>query len=138
MAEIKGHTGLLSIYDTAAYKPIVCLTSTSYSRALVMTEKVNYCTEGETQSSAQSINRTISFDAEYSTAEAAQASYVDVDEAMESMTEQFFKLEGRGSAIYFKGYISSLDDTFQAGEDATFSGEITVNEKYDTDPKSTP
>lgn len=136
MAEIKGHTGLLSIYDTSAYKPIICLTSTSYSRALVMTEKVNYCTEGETQSSPQSINRTISFDAEYSTAEAAQASYVDVDEAMESMVEQFFKLEGRGSAaIYFKGYISSLDDTFQAGEDATFSGEITINQKYAADPK---
>ena len=136
MAEIKGHTGLLSIYDTSAYKPIICLTSTSYSRALVMTEKVNYCTEGTTQSSPQSINRTISFDAEYSTAEAAQASYVDVDEAMESMVEQFFKLEGRGSAaIYFKGYISSLDDTFQAGEDATFSGEITINQKYDADPK---
>ena len=135
MAEIKGHTGLLSIYDTSAYKPIICLTSTSYSRALVMTEKVNYCTEGETKSSPQSINRTISFDAEYSTAEAAQASYVDVDEAMESMVEQFFKLEGRGSAIYFKGYISSLDDTFQAGEDATFSGEITINQKYDADPK---
>ena len=138
MAEIKGHTGLLSIYDTSAYKPIICLTSTSYSRALVMTEKVNYCTEGTTQSSTQSINLTISFDAEYSTAEAAQASYVDVDEAMESMVAQFFKLEGRGSAIYFKGYISSLDDTFQAGEDATFSGEITINEKYDTDPKSQP
>ena len=50
MAEtnVKGHTGLLSVYVTSAYKPIVCLTSTSMSSVLRLIEKVNYCTAGET------------------------------------------------------------------------------------------
>ena len=68
---VKGHTGLLSVYDTAAYKPIVCLTSTSMSSVLRLIEKVNYCTQGETIRTIDGIDRTVSFDAEVMTVDAA-------------------------------------------------------------------
>ena len=41
-SNVKGHTGLLSVYDSAAYKPIVCFTSTSMSSVLRLIDKVNY------------------------------------------------------------------------------------------------
>lgn len=136
---VKGHTGLLSVYDTAAYKPIVCFTSTSMSSVLRLIEKVNYCTEGETVQSIDGIDRTVNFDAEVMTigAPGDAVSYAELLALQEA--EQTFKLEGRGSAQYFNAVISNLDDTFQAGEDATFSGTLTINgDISETDPKVTP
>lgn len=135
---VKGHTGLLSVYDTAAYKPIVCLTSTSMSSVLRLIEKVNYCTEGETVQSIDGVDRTVNFDAEVMTigTPGGEASYAELLALQEE--EQTFKLEGRGSAQYFNAVISNLDDTFQAGEDATFSGTLTINgDISETDPKVT-
>lgn len=126
MEHIKGHTGLLSMYDTAAYKPIMCLTSTSMERAAEMTEKITYCTQGEKQSSVTSITRSLNFDGEY-VADDAGATYEDLVSKMESMTEQDFKLEGRGEPIYFKAVIASLSDSFPAEGDATFSGTLNIN-----------
>lgn len=133
---MEGHEGLLSVYDTAAYKPIVCLTSTSYSRTATMVEKVNYCTQGKAKRTVSDIERTVSFEAEFAEPEAAQVSYDEVGDLMETKEEQYFKLEGRGEDKFLKGIISSLSDTFQAGEDATFSGELTINEVFDTDPNT--
>jgi hypothetical protein len=127
---IKGHAGLLSIYDTAAYKPIVCLTSTSMERTAELTEKVNYCTQGETQSSVNSISRSLSLDGEYvelDNGETAKVTYDGLVEVMESKEERVFKIEGRGKDQYFRAIIASLSDTFPAGEDATFSGTLNIN-----------
>ena len=134
---VKGHTGLLSVYVTSAYKPIVCLTSTSMSSVLRLIEKVNYCTAGETVQTIDGIDRTVSFDAEVMTI--GGTSDASLSEIMGLQgSEQTFKLEGRGSAPqYFAAVISNLDDSYAAGEDATFSGTLTINGDIVTsDPKA--
>ena len=140
-SNVKGHTGLLSVKDTAAYKPIVCLTSTSMSSVLRLIEKVNYCTKGKTIRTIDGIDRTVSFDAEVmdvdSTAEAPNASYAELL-ALQG-EEQIFKLEGRGTEQYFKAVISDLSDTFPGEGDATFSGTLTINgDISDTEPVDEP
>ena len=133
---VKGHTGLLSVYDTTAYKPIVCLTSTSMSSVLRLIEKVNYCTQGETIRTIDGIDRTVSFDAEVMTVDtpATKASYAELLTLQGE--EQKFKLEGRGTEQFFKAVISDLSDTFPAEGDATFSGTLTINgDISDTDPE---
>lgn len=134
---VKGHTGLLSVYDTAAYKPIVCLTSTSMSSVLRLIEKVNYCTQGKTVRAIDGIDRTVSFDAEVMTidaqAESVNASYAELL-ALQG-EEQTFKLDGRGVSQYFNAVISDLSDTFPGEGDATFSGTLTINgDISDTEP----
>jgi hypothetical protein len=135
-SNVKGHTGLLSVYDTAAYKPIVCLTSTSMSSVLRLIEKVNYCTQGKTIRTIDGIDRTVSFDAEVMTVDGStNASYAELL-ALQG-EEQTFKLEGRGEAQYFKAVISDLSDTFPGDGDATFSGTLTINgDISETDPKA--
>ena len=136
---VKGHTGLLSVYDTTAYKPIVCLTSTSMSSVLRLIEKVNYCTQGETIRTIDGIDRTVSFDAEVMTVDGStHASYAELLELQGA--EQTFKLEGRGAAAkYFTAVISDLSDTFPGEGDATFSGTLTINGDISaTDPNGTP
>ena len=139
---VKGPTGMLSVYDTAAYKPIVCLTSTSMSSVLRLIEKVNYCTQGETIRTIDGIDRTVSFDAEVMTVDAtagtANASYAELLDLQGA--EQTFKLDGRGAATkYFKAVISDLSDTFPGQGDATFSGTLTINGDISaTDPKADP
>lgn len=134
---VKGHTGLLSVYDTTAYKPIVCLTSTSMSSVLRLIEKVNYCTQGQTVKTIDGIDRTVSFDAEVMTVDtpATKASYAELL-GLQGV-EQTFKLEGRGDAQYFKAVISDLSDTFPGEGDATFSGTLTINgDISETDPET--
>ena len=133
---VKGHTGLLSVYDTTAYKPIVCLTSTSMSSVLRLIEKVNYCTQGETIRTIDGIDRTVSFDAEVMTVDtpATKASYAELLELQGE--EQTYKLEGRGTEQFFKAVISDLSDTFPGEGDATFSGTLTINgDISETDPE---
>ena len=132
---VKGHSGILSVYVTAAYKPIVCLTSTSMSSVLRLIEKVNYCTQGETIRTIDGIDRTVSFDAEVMTVDGtSNASYAELL-ALQGV-EQTFKLEGRGVAQYFTAVISDLSDTFPGDGDATFSGTLTINgDISETDPK---
>ena len=138
-SNVKGHTGLLSVYDSAAYKPIVCLTSTSMSSVLRLIEKVNYCTQGETIRTIDGIDRTVSFDAEVMTVDAvggtANASYAELLGLQGA--EQTFKLEGRSTEKYFSAVISDLSDTFPAEGDATFSGTLTINgDISSSDPKA--
>ena len=134
---VKGHTGLLSVYVTSAYKPIVCLTSTSMSSVLRLIEKVNYCTAGETVQTIDGIDRTVSFDAEVMTLDGTTDASLSEIMALQG-AEQTFKLEGRGSAPqYFAAVISNLDDSYAAGEDATFSGTLTINgDILASDPKA--
>lgn len=132
---VPGHTGLLSMYLKKAYKPVVCLSSTSMSRVSTLIEKVNYCTQGLTISKIDKVEKSVKFEGEIVTAEDADAvsTFADLVTAQDSKQEQIFKLEGRGAQpIYFAAVISNLDDTFKAGEDATFTGTLTINGETST------
>jgi hypothetical protein len=137
---VKGHTGLLSVYDDTAseYKPVVCITSTSVSKTAEIIEKVNYCTEGVPTAKVDTISREVSVEAEVMDDVAtAQSSYDDIDVLMEAKEAATFKLEGRGEPKYFDGVITALSDSFTAGEDATFSFTLRVDQPFaDVDPNS--
>lgn len=137
---VKGAQGILSFHDGTAYKPIICLTSTSMSRVSEVIQKVNYCTQGETVSKVDRITRTVNFDGEVMTVgtPADGVSYNDLITAIESMQEKNFRLDGRGSSQYFKAVIANLDDTYPGEGDATFSGSLTINGDISaTDPLAT-
>ena len=107
------------------------------SSVLRLIEKVNYCTAGETVQTIDGIDRTVSFDAEVMTIGGTSDASLSEIMALQG-AEQTFKLEGRGSAPqYFAAVISNLDDSYAAGEDATFSGTLTINGDIVTsDPKA--
>ena len=133
----KGHTGILSVKDTATYKPLVCLTSTSVDRSANTSEMVNYCTEGETITQIDSISRSVSFDAVVvdETDLAGGTGYADLVAIMETKESHVFKIEGRDGEQFFTAIITSLSDTFASGENATFSGTMTVQGEFlATDP----
>lgn len=135
---IEGHAGILSVYRTSAYKPLICLTNTSLERSAVTTEKTNYCTEGKTETRVKDITKSVSFDAEFATDDEATniATYNDVAEICDSKEEEYYKLEGRGEPLYFKAIITSLSDSFPGDGDATFSGTLNINGDISTtDPK---
>ncbi len=134
---VKGAQGVLSFHDGTAYKPIICLTSTSMSRVSEVIQKVNYCTQGETVSMVDRITRTVNFDGEVMTIGTSGdgVSYSKLITAIESMEEQRFRLDGRGSTQFFKAIIANLDDTYPGEGDATFSGSLIINEDVsETDP----
>ena len=130
---VKGHTGILSVKDAAAYKPLVCIDSTSVDRSANTSEMVNYCTEGETITQIDSISRSVSFDATIvneTDLGAEENGYADLVAIMETKASHMFKIEGRDGDQFFSASITSLSDTFAGGENATFSGTMTVHGEF--------
>ena len=135
----KGHTGILSVKDASTYKPLVCLTSTSVDRSANTSEMVNYCTEGETVTQIDSISRSVNFDAMIvdETDLGDGTGYADLVAIMETKESHMFKIEGRDGEQFFSASITSLSDTFASGENATFSGTMTVHGEFlATDPEA--
>ena len=135
---VKGHTGILSVKDATTYKPLVCITSTSVDRSANTSEMVNYCTQGETVTQIDSISRSVSFDATIvdETDLGDDAGYADLVAIMETKASHMFKIEGRDGEQFFSASITSLSDTFAGGENATFSGTMTVHGEFlATDPE---
>ena len=135
---VKGHTGILSVKDATSYKPLVCLTSTSVDRSANTSEMVNYCTEGETVTQIDSISRSVNFDATIvdETDLGDGTGYADLVAIMETKESHMFKIEGRDGNQFFSASITSLSDTFTGGENATFSGTMTVQGEFlATDPE---
>ena len=134
----KGHTGILSVKDASTYKPLVCLTSTSVDRSANTSEMVNYCTEGETVTQIDSISRSVNFDAMIvdETDLGEGTGYADLVAIMETKESHMFKIEGRDGNQFFSASITSLSDTFASGENATFTGTMTVHGEFlATDPE---
>lgn len=122
---VKGHTGILKLDGL----PIVCLTSTSASLTAETIDKVNYCTDGEIETSVSRITEEISIDGEImgGTVAEEEISYEALRTAMLTKEPQEFELSGRGDTPReFMAVITSLSDNFTAGEDATFSATIVV------------
>ena len=139
---VKGHTGILSVKDGAAYKPLVCLTSTAGDMSTETSERVNYCTQGETQTSIDGITETVNFDGLIiadSDMDETEYGYADMKALMRTKEAHDFKLEGegRGDAQYFNAVITALGDVFPGDGDATFTGSMTINgEPSATDPSA--
>ena len=129
---VKGHTGILSVKDASTYKPLVCITSTSVDRSANTSEMVNYCTEGETITQIDSISRSVSFDATIVDESdlGTDTGYADLVAIMETKASHMFKIEGRDGEQFFSASITSLSDTFAGGENATFSGTMTVQGEF--------
>ena len=135
---VKGHTGILYVKDATSYKPLVCITSSSVDRSANTSEMVNYCTQGETVTQIDSISRSVSFDAIIvdETDLGTDAGYADLVAIMETKESHTFKIEGRDGEQFFTASITSLSDTFSSGENATFSGTMTVHGEFlATDPE---
>ena len=128
----KGHTGILSVKDASTYKPLVCLTSTSIDRSANTSEMVNYCTQGETVTQIDSISRSVNFDAVIvdETDLGEGTGYADLVAIMETKESHMFKIEGRDGEQFFSASITSLSDTFASGENATFTGTMTVHGEF--------
>jgi predicted secreted protein len=62
---IHGKVGILSIWDTSAYKPIACLTSNSLATSLSVIESNTKCDPGNTVRNADQFSYDISADGEY-------------------------------------------------------------------------
>ena len=136
---VKGHTGILSVKDASTYKPLVCLTSTSVDRSANTSEMINYCTQGETVTQIDSISRSVNFDAMIvdETDLGEGTGYADLVAIMETKESHAFKIEGRDGEQFFTAIITSLSDTFSSGENATFSGTMTVQGEFlATDPEA--
>ena len=135
---VKGITGVLSVKDASAYKPLVCLTSTSVDRSANTSEMVNYCTEGETITQIDSISRSVSFDAiivDETDLGEGENGYADLVAIMETKESHMFKIEGRDGNQFFSASITSLSDTFPGDGNATFTGTMTVHGEFlATDP----
>lgn len=142
---IKGSEGTLAVAVGNAWKPVGCLTSSSYSAVMNMIEKVNMCTGGETVSSPNNLTRSVSIEGEVvdttavggNTIEQSLGELYDLQETqVTSRTPNKWRLSrGAIGYKYFDGFISDISDNFQAGEDATFSATLTVQAKpSETDP----
>ena len=142
---INGAERLLSRYDgTTGYKPVICLTQTSYSRVMEMLEKVNVCTGGETRSypSGKS-TRTVSFSGEV--VDTTEVGGLTPGETIKELNDAADASEASGTPdqwllgpangstfveeMYFDAFLGDISDDFTAGSTATFSGSLTINGK---------
>ena len=62
---IHGKVGILSIWDTSAYKPVACLTSNSLATSLSVIESNTKCDPGNTVRNPDQFSYDISADGEY-------------------------------------------------------------------------
>lgn len=141
--------GGLAYWDGDAYKPIGCLTNTSYSAAMQYLEKVNYCTGGKTVKIPKGVERSLSVEGELIdttpvggvTAKVTGTEMRELQETQASNgTTTVFRL-GRADAgyLYFPATISQYDDSFPAGEQATFSMGLDISDApSETDPNEDP
>ena len=146
---IPGKEGTLAVAVGNAWKPVGCLTSSSYSATMNMLEKVNMCTDGQTVQSPGSITRSVQIEGEVVDTTSIGGSGIDqsFDELYELQENQIVTKTpnkwrlSRGPLGYkfFEGFISDLSDNYQAGEDATFSATLTVQAKpTEVDPLTQP
>jgi len=146
---IKGSSASLAFHDGTAYKPVICLTSTSHEMVMNLVERVSYCTEGKTVSSPQSISETVQIEGNIidTTDLGGNPPQITGDELKELARNQVtsgngdtFRL-GRGASgyLYFTALISNISDSYPADGDATFSATLTIQgSSSSVDPKAAP
>lgn len=141
MAEnhIAGHEGTLAVALGNSWKPVGCLTSSAYSATMNMLEKVNMCTAGKTVQTPSNITRSVQIEGEV--IDTTSVGGIGIEQSLDELyelqeTQAVSKVPAKWRLSrgplgykYFEGFISDVSDNFQAGEDATFSASLTVQDK---------
>lgn len=133
----QGASRVLNLKVGSLYKPIACLTETSFSSVLEMIERVTICSAGKKESTPSKINRSISFSGiimdtvEFGggTVGSTIKELIKIQEdSVENKTVYTWQLSrGAGNVKNFEAILSDVSDSFPAEGDATFSGTLTIN-----------
>lgn len=135
---IKGELGILSIWETSAYKPVACLTSVNFNPSVSVIESNTKCYPGVTKKYAGIFNATIGCEGEYSDTtttggDSAKVSHDKLFLLMQNKTKVNFKLDTNStdanSVKYFGlALITDLPADFGSGDDlATFSATLDID-----------
>lgn len=123
MAYIDGTKLAFLYYYDSTYKALACIEQRDESNTAVIKERVNTCTNGETESTVERITRVVSVNGLLTDTLAISTLRTLQD------TEQTFKtvVDNNDTPEYFKAIISDLNFGHPVGEDSTFSMTMTVN-----------
>lgn len=128
---IHGKIGILSIWDTSAYKPVACLTSNSLSTALSVIESNTKCDPGNTVRNADQFSYELSADGEYIDTtsvggETTKASHDWLLVKQMAATDVVWKLDsGLADTIYYgTAIISDLNLDQPSDANSTFSANL--------------
>lgn len=131
-----GASRVLNLKVGAAFKPIACLTETSFSSVLEMIERVTICSAGKKESTPSKINRSISFsgiimDTVEFGGESAGSTIKELikiqEDSVENKTVYTWQLAQGANLKNFEAILSDVSDSYPAEGDATFSGTLTIN-----------
>ena len=126
---IKGDDVLFSIYDTSAYEPIACITSSSLSETVDIEEVQTKCDPGNIVKTPLTYSYEISLDGIYidEAVDTGKQSHAKLKALLRAKTLVTWKMStGVTSPTdeYGFGYITALDLTGDAGANATFTATI--------------
>ena len=142
---IHGKLGILSIWDTSAYKPVACLTSNSLSTTLSVIESNTKCDPGNTVRNADQFSYEISADGEYidTTSVGGETTLASHDWLLVKQmakTDVTWKLDsGLTDTIYYgTAIISDLNLDQPSDANSTFSATLSGSGAIvTTDPNAT-
>lgn len=128
---IHGKVGILSIWDTSAYKPVACLTSNSLATSLSVIESNTKCDPGNTVRNADQFSYDISADGEYIDTtsvggDSTKASHDWLLSKQMAKTSVVWKLDsGLADSIYYgTALISDLNLDQPSDANSTFSATL--------------
>lgn len=128
---IHGKVGILSIWDTDAYKPIACLTSNSLATSLSVIESNTKCDPGNTVRNADQFSYDISADGEYidttsDGGDTTKASHDFLLELQMAKTNVSWKLaSGLADTVYYgTAILSDLNLDQPSDANSTFSATL--------------
>tara|TARA_R110002167_G_scaffold284737_2_gene489914 strand:+ start:33071 stop:33508 length:438 start_codon:yes stop_codon:yes gene_type:complete len=127
---IKGNQVVFSIWDTDAYEPMACITSSSISESLEIDEIETKCDPGNIVKTPGSYSYEITSDGIYidESVDTGLQSHGKLKALLRAKTKITWKMATgitSPTAEYGYGYITALDLTGEAGSNATFS--ITIS-----------
>lgn len=140
---LQGDDLIFSIWDTSAYEPIACVTSSTLSESVEIREKVTKCDPGNTVKTPGAHTYEISGEGIYidGAVDTGKQSHAELKTLMRAKTQITWKMATAltsPTAEYGTGYITSLELTGDADDDATFSFTISgTGAISSTDPNAT-
>jgi len=137
---IQGDDVLFSIYDTSAYEPIACVTSSSLSEALEIREVTTKCDPGNLVRTPGTYSYEISLDGIYidSAVDTGKQSHYELSQLVRNKTLINWSMSTdltSPTTIYGTGYITALELTGPADDNATFTATLSgTGAIVETDP----